>query len=169
MTEEKQTKKPAAAKAEKPAAKKAAPKKEAAVDAAPKAEKAPKAEAPAKAKKADAPKREKKTDAGIKKTGKVVSDWRLYDVIDRPVITEKSTMAAEHGKVVFKIRPDVTKEDVKNAVEALFGVKVTKVNTIHIKGKTKRFRGRPGVRSDVRKAVVTLAEGQTIDIAAGLR
>lgn len=173
MTEETKTKKAAA---KKPAAKEAAPKKAAAekpVKAAePKAAKAEKAEAapaPAKAKKADAPKREKKTDTGVKKQGKVVADYRLYDVIQRPIITEKSTMAAEHGKVVFKISPTATKEDVKHAVEALFGVKVTKVNTILLKGKTKKFRGRNGKRSDTRKAVVTLAAGQTIDIASGLR
>ena len=159
MTEE-ETKKAA----KKPAAKKAA--------AAPAKETKAKAEAaeaaPKPAKKAEA-KREKKADSGIKKQGKLVDDIRHYDVIERPIVTEKSTMASEHGKVVFKVSPTATKADVKAAVEALFGVKVTKVNTILLKGKTKRFRGRPGVRSDVRKAIVTLAPGQSIDIAAGLR
>lgn len=162
MTEETKNKK-AAPKAEKPAAKKPAAAKEAKAPAA----KADAVKAPAK--KAAAPKREKKTDTGIKKQGKVVSDYRLYDVLQRPIITEKSTMAAEQGKVVFKISPTATKEDVKHAVEALFGVKVTKVNTILLKGKTKKFRGRNGQRSDLRKAIVTLAAGQTIDMASGLR
>lgn len=187
MSEEKKTKKPAAKSVDKPAAKKPAAKKaddsavakeakkpaaksakkDEAKDAAPKVEKAA-AKADKPAKKASA-KKDKKTDTGIKKTGKLINDVRLYDVIVRPVITEKSTMAAEQNKVVFKISPDATKEQVKNAVEALFGVKVTKVNTISVKGKTKRFRGRMGQRSDFRKAVVTLAEGQSIDIAAGLK
>jgi len=141
--------------AKKPAAKKSAKAEESKADAKP-------------AKKADA-KREKKTDTGVRKQGKLVDDFRLYDVIRRPVITEKSTMAAEQGKVVFAISPDASKQDVKAAVEKLFGVKVTKVNTILTKGKTKRFRGRPGQRSDLRKAIVTLAEGQSIDIASGLK
>lgn len=132
------------------------------------ADKAEKVEKPA-AKKAAAPKREKKTDTGIAKQGKLVSDLRLYDVIQRPLITEKSTAAAEQNKVVFQISADANKVDVKKAVEALFGVKVLKVNTLVVKGKTKRFKGRPGQRSDVRKAVVTLAQGHSIDLAAGLR
>ncbi len=144
-------------KAKKPAAKKAT------------AEKAEKAESKPAAKKVAAPKREKKTDTGIAKQGKLVADLRLYDVIQRPLITEKSTAAAEHNKVVFQISADATKVDVKKAVEALFGVKVLKVNTLVVKGKTKRFKGRPGQRSDVRKAVVTLVQGHSIDLAAGLR
>jgi large subunit ribosomal protein L23 len=91
-----------------------------------------------------------------------------YDVLQAPVITEKSTMASEHGKVVFRVRPEATKPQVKAAVEALFGVNVTSVNTTLVKGKTKVFRGRRGVRSDYKKAVVTLKDGQSIDYAAGV-
>ncbi|MBN67389.1 MAG: 50S ribosomal protein L23 [Rickettsiales bacterium] len=147
--------------AKKPA-KKAAAKKD---DAATKEVKADKKPA---AKKADT-KKAKKADTGVKKQGKLIENIDLYDVIERPVITEKSTMASEHGKVVFAISPTATKTQVKDAVESMFGVTVNKVNTINIKGKNKRFRGRPGKRSDVRKAVVTLAEGQSIDIASGLK
>lgn len=92
-----------------------------------------------------------------------------YDTIVRPVITEKATLISEHNKVVFRVRDTAGKADIKAAVEALFGVKVTKVNTIVTPGKTKRFRGLPGKRADVKKAVVTLAEGQTIDLAAGVK
>ncbi len=91
-----------------------------------------------------------------------------YDVIRRPVVTEKSTLASEHSKVVFDVAVDANKAEIKAAVEALFSVKVTAVNTMVRKGKTKRFRGRIGVRNDVKKAVVTLAEGQSIDISTGL-
>jgi len=91
-----------------------------------------------------------------------------YDVIARPVITEKATLASEHGAVVFRVAPDATKPAIKEAVEALFGVKVKAVNTVVTKGKAKRFRGRPGVRSDVKKAYVTLEEGNTIDVTTGL-
>jgi large subunit ribosomal protein L23 len=98
-----------------------------------------------------------------------VSNAALFDVIDRPVITEKSTMASEQNKVTFKVRKDAGKPQIKQAVEEIFGVTVTAVNTITLKGKTKRFRGLPGQRSDIKKAVVTLAEGQTIDLTAGVR
>jgi large subunit ribosomal protein L23 len=91
-----------------------------------------------------------------------------YDTIVRPVITEKATMASEAGAVVFRVAPDATKPAIKEAVESLFGVKVKAVNTVVTKGKTKRFRGRPGVRSDVKKAYVTLEEGNTIDVSTGL-
>jgi large subunit ribosomal protein L23 len=91
-----------------------------------------------------------------------------YDVIRRPVVTEKSTLASELSKVVFDVAVDANKAEIKAAVEALFSVKVTAVNTMVRKGKTKRFRGRIGVRNDVKKAVVTLAEGQSIDISTGL-
>lgn len=114
-------------------------------------------------KKKAAPKAAKKT------SGPVAGNGRHYDVIVRPVVTEKSTRAAEQNKIVFKISPTATKTEVKAAVEAIFNVKVEKVNTIKIEGKTKRFRGQPGQRSDLRKAIVTLAEGQTIDFAAGAR
>ena len=91
-----------------------------------------------------------------------------YDVIRKPIITEKSTMASEHGAVVFEVAMSANKPQIREAVEALFGVKVTAVNTTITKGKTKRFRGRPGRRKDVKKAYVTLAEGNTIDVSTGL-
>ncbi len=91
-----------------------------------------------------------------------------YDVVLSPVITEKATAASEHNKVIFRVRPDATKTQVKEAVEALFKVEVTGVNTINAQGKGKMFRGRPGKRSDFKKAVVTLAKGQSIDLASGV-
>ena len=91
-----------------------------------------------------------------------------YDVILSPVITEKSTAASEQDKVIFNVSLESTKADIKSAVEALFNVKVEKVNTLRRLGKTKRFRGVLGKRSDVKKAIVTLAEGQSIDITTGL-
>jgi large subunit ribosomal protein L23 len=91
-----------------------------------------------------------------------------YDIIRRPVITEKATMASESNAVVFEVAPEATKPLIKQAVEALFGVKVKAVNTVVTKGKNKRFRGRPGVRNDVKKAYVTLEEGHTIDVSTGL-
>jgi large subunit ribosomal protein L23 len=91
-----------------------------------------------------------------------------YDVIVKPVITEKATLASEAGAVVFQVAKDASKPQIKEAVENLFGVKVKAVNTVVTKGKAKRFRGRPGVRSDVKKAYVTLEEGNTIDVSTGL-
>lgn len=91
-----------------------------------------------------------------------------YDVIRKPIITEKATMASENGAVVFEVAIGSNKPQIKDAVEALFGVKVKAVNTTITKGKTKRFRGRPGVRKDVKKAYVTLEEGNTIDVSTGL-
>jgi large subunit ribosomal protein L23 len=93
---------------------------------------------------------------------------RHYDTILAPVITEKATLLSEQNKVVFRVADTATKDEIAAAVEALFKVTVTKVNTLNVKGKTKRFRGRPGRRSDVKKAIVTLAEGQSIDITTGL-
>jgi len=93
---------------------------------------------------------------------------RHYDAILSPVITEKATMLSEQNKVVFRVAKDATKPQIVEAVENLFKVNVVKVNTINVKGKTKRFRGRVGRRSDVKKAIVTLAEGQSIDITTGL-
>jgi large subunit ribosomal protein L23 len=93
---------------------------------------------------------------------------RHYDVVVAPVITEKATLLSEQNKVVFQVAADATKDEIAAAVEALFKVNVTKVNTLNVKGKTKRFRGIVGRRSDVKKAVVTLAEGQSIDITTGL-
>ena len=95
-------------------------------------------------------------------------DIRHYDVILAPHITEKSTLLSENNAVVFKVAGDASKPQIKEAVEALFGVKVTGVNTIVVKGKTKRWKGRPYKRSDVKKAIVTLAEGQSIDITEGV-
>ena len=92
----------------------------------------------------------------------------LYDVIRRPVITEKSTRASEHNAVVFEVRKDATKPLIKEAVETLFGVKVKAVNTTITKGKAKKFRGRAGERSDKKKAYVMLEDGQTIDVTTGL-
>jgi large subunit ribosomal protein L23 len=91
-----------------------------------------------------------------------------YDIIRRPVITEKATLASESNAVVFEVAPEATKPLIKAAVEALFGVKVKAVNTVLTKGKHKKFRGRPGVRNDVKKAYVTLEEGHTIDVTTGL-
>jgi len=91
-----------------------------------------------------------------------------YDVIVKPVITEKATMASEAGAVVFQVARDATKPQIKDAVEAVFGVKVKAVNTVITKGKAKKFRGRPGVRSDVKKAYVTLEEGQRLDVTTSL-
>jgi large subunit ribosomal protein L23 len=93
---------------------------------------------------------------------------RHYDTILAPVITEKATNLTEHNKFVFRVAADASKDEIAAAVEALFKVNVTKVNTLNVKGKTKRFRGIKGRRSDVKKAVVTLAEGQTIDVTTGL-
>jgi large subunit ribosomal protein L23 len=95
-------------------------------------------------------------------------DPRHYDIILGPVITEKSTARSEHNQVVFRVRKDATKPQIKEAVERLFDVKVKGVNTLVAKGKMKVFRGRRGQRSDVKKAIVTLEEGQTIDVTTGL-
>jgi len=93
---------------------------------------------------------------------------RHYDVIVAPHITEKATLVSEHNAVVFKVSKDASKPEIKAAVEALFGVTVKAVNTIVTKGKTKRWKGKPYTRSDVKKAVVTLAEGQSIDVTTGI-
>ena len=93
---------------------------------------------------------------------------RHYDTILSPVITEKATLLTEQNKVVFQVAMDSTKDEIAAAVEELFKVRVIKVNTLITKGKTKRFRGIVGKRSDVKKAIVTLQAGQTIDISTGL-
>ena len=98
----------------------------------------------------------------------IPTDPRLYDVILSPVITEKATMASEYNKVIFRVAGTATKPQIKEAVEKLFDVKVKAVNTLMRKGKHKAFRGRPGVQSDVKKAVVTLEEGHRIDVTTGL-
>lgn len=97
-----------------------------------------------------------------------MSKVRHYDVIVSPVITEKTTMASEADQVVFNVAPNATKAEIKAAVESLFSVKVTAVNTLVRKGKVKRFKGIMGRQSDVKKAVVTLADGQSIDVTTGL-
>jgi len=93
---------------------------------------------------------------------------RHYDTILAPLITAKATVLSEQNKVVFRVALDATKDEIVSAVEELFKVQVTKVNTLIQKGKTKRFRGREGRRIDVKKAIVTLKEGQSIDITTGL-
>jgi large subunit ribosomal protein L23 len=97
-----------------------------------------------------------------------MADVRHYDVILKPMITEKATLLSEHGKVVFQVPLSATKPEIAKAVEELFKVKVEKVNTLRLKGKNKRFRGTKGARSDVKKAVVTLKEGHSIDVTTGL-
>ena len=97
-----------------------------------------------------------------------MTDLRHYDTILSPVITEKSTMASEYNQVVFKVADRATKPEIKAAVEALFKVKVAAVNTLVRKGKAKRFRGVPGRQRDFKKAMVTLAEGYSIDVTTGL-
>ena len=97
-----------------------------------------------------------------------MADLKHYDTIIAPIITEKATVLSDQNKVVFKVPLTASKTDVKAAVEALFKVKVVSVNTIRVKGKTKIFRGEPGKRSDIKKAIVTLAPGQSIDVTTGL-
>ena len=96
-------------------------------------------------------------------------DARHFDVIVAPHITEKSTLLSEQNAVVFKVAKDASKPEIKAAVEALFGVKVTGVNTLVAKGKSKRWKGQPYQRSDSKKAIVTLAEGSSIDITEGAK
>lgn len=103
-----------------------------------------------------------------KKPQPAAPEARHYDIVLAPHITEKSTMLSETNSVVFKVAPDASKPEIKAAVEALFNVKVTGVNTIVQKGKSKRWKGAPYKRSDVKKAIVTLAEGQSIDITSGI-
>ena len=93
---------------------------------------------------------------------------RHYDVIVAPHITEKATLLSEHNAVVFKVAQDATKPQIKAAIEAIYNVKVAAVNTLTQKGKTKRWKGKPYRRSDVKKAVVTLAQGQSIDVTSGV-
>jgi large subunit ribosomal protein L23 len=93
---------------------------------------------------------------------------RHYDVIVSPVITEKTTSLSEYNQVVFNVNSKSTKPQIKAAVQALFGVDVVSVNTLVRKGKTKRFRGTIGNQSDVKKAIVTLLDGQTIDVSVGI-
>lgn len=97
-----------------------------------------------------------------------VSQERMYEVLRAPLITEKSTRISEHNQVVFEVSLDATKPEIRAAVEGLFKVKVDAVNTLYVKGKAKRWRGRLGRRSDFKKAVVTLAEGQSIDVTSSI-
>ncbi|WP_416907307.1 MAG: 50S ribosomal protein L23 [Polymorphobacter sp.] len=97
-----------------------------------------------------------------------VIDLKHYDVVTKPVITEKSTLVSEFNQVVFKVANDATKPQIKAAIEALFGVKVLGVNTMIQKGKTKRWRGKEYRRSDEKKAIVTLADGDRIDVTTGI-
>ncbi|WP_136657442.1 50S ribosomal protein L23 [Nitratireductor sp. XY-223] len=97
-----------------------------------------------------------------------MTDLRHYDVITEPVITEKSTLVSEQNQIVFNVAKTATKPEIKAAVEALFGVKVKAVNTLVRKGKKKRFRGRVGQQSDVKKAIVTLVDGESVDVTTGL-
>jgi large subunit ribosomal protein L23 len=108
------------------------------------------------------------SETGTQKRKKQLSREAMYTIIRAPLITEKATLLSEKGQIVFRVAIDATKPEIKAAVEGLFGVKVTGVNTLVQKGKTKRFKGRPGVRSDVKKAFVSLAEGETIDLSTGL-
>ena len=95
-------------------------------------------------------------------------DTRHYDVIVAPHITEKATLLSEHNAVVFKVAESATKPQIKAAIEAIYNVKVAAVNTLTQKGKTKRWKGKPYTRADVKKAVVTLAAGQSIDVTSGI-
>lgn len=95
-------------------------------------------------------------------------DLKHFDVVVRPIITEKSTLVGEHNQLVFEVAKTASKPEIKAAVEALFNVKVTNVNTLVQKGKTKRWRGQPYRRSDLKKAIVTLADGQSIDVTTGI-
>jgi large subunit ribosomal protein L23 len=104
----------------------------------------------------------------IKRETPMLTREQMYALVRSPLITEKATMISEHNQVSFRVPLDADKRSVKAAVEGLFKVKVTAVNTIRVKGKEKRVRGRPGMRSDYKKAIVTLAEGSKIDITTGL-
>jgi large subunit ribosomal protein L23 len=97
-----------------------------------------------------------------------ISDIRAYDIIRSPMVTEKSTMGSEHNQVTFKVAMDATKPEIKAAIEMLFKVKVTAVNTLRQSGKIKRFRGIKGKRPDYKKAMVSLAEGESIDVTTGI-
>jgi len=97
-----------------------------------------------------------------------VTRFQAYDLITSPLVTEKSTLGSEHNQVTFRVPLDATKPEIKLAVEQLFKVKVKAVNTLRQKGKVKRFRGKIGKRSDYKKAIVSLAEGESIDVTTGV-
>ena len=107
--------------------------------------------------------------AKVKKTEAVAARAYHYDVIVSPIVTEKSTAASEQNKVLFNVRLDATKADIKSAFEALFNVKVAKVNTLRRLGKTKRFRNTVGKLSDTKRAIITLVEGQSVDLSTGVK
>jgi len=113
-------------------------------------------------------KRAAAAEVGEKAKPIVVSKERLYEILRRPLITEKATLLSQFNQVSFLVAPDATKTEIRAAVETLFRVKVKAVNTLRHEGKVKRFRGRLGRRVDTKKAIVTLAEGQSIDITTGL-
>ena len=98
----------------------------------------------------------------------IVSKSRAYSLIRSPVITEKATLGSQHNQVTFRVPLDATKGEIKAAVESVFSVKVKAVNTLRQEGKSKRFRGYFGKRSDFKKAIVSLAEGQSIDVTTGV-
>ena len=100
--------------------------------------------------------------------GREISSERMYEVVRSPVITEKATLASEHNQVVFRVALDASKPEIKSAVEGLFKVKVKAVNTLRTDGKVKRFKGMIGRRPEVKKAIVTLEEGQSIDVSTGV-
>lgn len=103
-----------------------------------------------------------------KKTDKPqLAEW-MYEIIRRPIVTEKSTMGSANNQVTFEVQTTATKPQIKAAVEALYNVKVKSVNTLRVKGKVKLFRGRPGQRSDMKKAMISLEAGQTIDVGSGV-
>jgi large subunit ribosomal protein L23 len=102
-----------------------------------------------------------------KKEKQAAAEW-MFDIIRQPVVTEKSTLGSQYGQMTFIVPLSATKPQIRQAVEAVFEVKVTGVNTLISKGKTKRFKGIKGMRSDEKKAIVTLAEGETIDLGTGV-
>ena len=104
----------------------------------------------------------------VKKSEQKQMNAALCDIIVRPVITEKAMKSAENNQVTFVVSLNATKPQIKKAIESVFGVEVKSVNTLRQAGKVKSFRGKPGVRSDVKKAIITLAKGQTIDVTAGV-
>jgi large subunit ribosomal protein L23 len=105
----------------------------------------------------------------VKPRGRIkIARERMYAVVRSPIITEKATRLSEHNQVAFKVAVDASKPEIRAAIEGLFNVKVTAVNTIRQDGKEKRFRGRPGRRNNFKKAIVTLAEGQSIDVTTGI-
>jgi large subunit ribosomal protein L23 len=114
------------------------------------------------------PEKKRRFSFGRRAAPEVGIDPIHYDIITAPVITEKATLGSEYGQVTFRVPLTATKPQIKAAVEALFKVEVRAVNTLIAKGKTKRFRGMPGRRADVKKAIVTLAAGQSIDVTTGV-